>query len=110
MAQALRGTREPKRPPEGPKLRTATTPHPAAPECPRESGSNEHSPSRRHGPREGDDVAGGQNEGVSLPRAAWLVTVAGFVIAALLLLANGYLGYFLVLLSVAFAAGVNLLR
>lgn len=52
----------------------------------------------------------GQNEGVSLPRAAWLVTVVGFVIAALLLLGNGYLGYFLVLLSVAFAAAVNLLR
>ena len=47
---------------------------------------------------------------MSLARVAWLVTVATFVVAALLLLVNGYLGYFLVLLSVAFAAGVNLLR
>lgn len=54
--------------------------------------------------------AGGQNERVSLARAAWLATVAGFIVAALLLLVNGYFGYFLVLLAVAFAAAVNLLR
>ena len=47
---------------------------------------------------------------MSLARVAWLVTVAAFVIAAVLLLVNGYLGYFLVLLSVAVAAAVNLLR
>lgn len=110
MAQAPRGTTERKPPPEGPKLRTSTTPRAAQPERPRESGSDARFLSPARAPRKGDDSAGGQNERVSLPRAAWLVTVAGFVIAALLLLANGYLGYFLVLLSVAFAAGVNLLR
>ena len=47
---------------------------------------------------------------MSLAHVAWLVTVAAFVIAAVLLLVNGYLGYFLVLLSVAVAAAVNLLR
>lgn len=58
----------------------------------------------------GDAVEAGQNDGVTLARAAWLVTVTGFILAALLLLLNGYFGYFLVLLSVACAAGVNLLR
>ena len=32
------------------------------------------------------------------------------MVAALLLLLNGYFGYFLVLLAVAFSASVNLLR
>ena len=59
---------------------------------------------------EGDIGADGQNDQVSLARAAWLVTVAAFVVAALLLLLNGYFGYFLVLLAVAFAAAVNLVR
>lgn len=74
-----------------PKLRTSTTSRPTPRRAPAQAES-------------------GQNERVSLPRLAWLATVAGFVIAALLLLGNGYLGYFLVLLSVAFAAAVNLLR
>ena len=43
-----------------------------------------------------------------LSRIAWIVTVAICVIAAVLVLLNGYVGYFLVLLSVAAAAAVNL--
>jgi hypothetical protein len=46
---------------------------------------------------------------VSLPRISWLVTVAICVIAALLLLLNGYYGYAGVLLAVGAAAAVNLL-
>ncbi len=49
-----------------------------------------------------------QNTPVSLSRIAWLVTVFGFVVAALLLLLEGYVGYFGVLLAVAAAAAVNL--
>jgi hypothetical protein len=45
---------------------------------------------------------------VPLARLSWLVTVLGFVVAALLLLWNGYTGYSLVLLAVACAAAVNL--
>ena len=56
------------------------------------------------------DDSPGQNEVVSLARVAWVTTVIGFVVAALLLLLNGYFGYFLVLLAVAFSASVNLLR
>ena len=43
-----------------------------------------------------------------LSRIAWMVTVAACVIAAVLVLLNGYLGYFGVLLAVALAAAVNL--
>ena len=43
-----------------------------------------------------------------LSRIAWLVTVAACLIAAVLLLLNGYVGYFGVLLAVALAAAVNL--
>lgn len=43
-----------------------------------------------------------------LSRIAWLVTVGLALLAALLLLVNGYLGYFGVLLAVAAAAAVNL--
>lgn len=52
----------------------------------------------------------GQNSPVSLSRISWLVTVVGFLVAALLLVLNGYVGYFLVLLAVAAAAAVNLVR
>lgn len=45
---------------------------------------------------------------MSLSRISWLVTVLGFLVAAFLLLLNGYVGYFLVLLAVAAAAAVNL--
>ena len=44
-----------------------------------------------------------------LSRISWLVTVAICVIAALLLLLNGYYGYSGVLLAVGAAAAVNLL-
>ncbi len=45
---------------------------------------------------------------MSLARISWLVTVAICVIAALLLLIEGYQGYFGVLLAVGAAAAVNL--
>jgi hypothetical protein len=50
-----------------------------------------------------------QNEGVPLSRISWLVTVAICLLAALLLLINGYFGYSGVLLAVAAAAAVNIL-
>ena len=49
------------------------------------------------------------NSPVPLSRISWLVTVGLCLIIALLLLVNGYVGYFAVLLAVAAAAGVNLL-
>jgi hypothetical protein len=45
---------------------------------------------------------------VDLRRGAWLVTVLTFVVAAVLVFVNGYVGYMLVLLAVAAAAAVNL--
>jgi hypothetical protein len=45
---------------------------------------------------------------VPLDRIAWIVTVAVCVIAALLLLLSGYVGYAGVLLAVALAAAINL--
>jgi hypothetical protein len=50
----------------------------------------------------------GQNSHVPLSRISWLVTVAICLIAALLLLLNGYFGYSGVLLAVGAAAAVNL--
>ena len=44
-----------------------------------------------------------------LSRISWLVTVAICLIAALLLLLNGYYGYAGVLLAVGAAAAINLL-
>ena len=44
-----------------------------------------------------------------LSRISWLVTVAICLIAALLLLLNGYYGYSGVLLAVGAAAAINLL-
>ena len=43
-----------------------------------------------------------------LPRIAWLVTVAICVIASLILLLSGYIGYAGVVLAVALAAAINL--
>ena len=43
-----------------------------------------------------------------LSRIAWITTVAICLIAALLVLVNGYLGYFFVLLAVAASAAINL--
>jgi hypothetical protein len=45
---------------------------------------------------------------VPLSRIAWLVTVGICLIAALLVLINGYSGYAGVLLAVGIAASVNL--
>lgn len=45
---------------------------------------------------------------MSLQRISWLVTVGLCLIAAVLLLVEGYVGYFGVLLAVAAAAAVNL--
>jgi ABC-type Fe3+-siderophore transport system permease subunit len=50
-----------------------------------------------------------QYEGVPLSRVSWLVTVAVCLLAALLLLLNGYIGYSGVLVAVGAAAAVNLL-
>ena len=49
-----------------------------------------------------------QNTGVPISRISWLVTVGVCLIAALLLLLNGYYGYSGVLLAVGAAAAVNL--
>ena len=46
---------------------------------------------------------------VPLSRISWLVTVGICLIVALLLLLNGYLGYFAILLAVGAAAAVNLI-
>jgi hypothetical protein len=46
---------------------------------------------------------------VPLSRIAWVVTVGVCLVAALLLLLNGYYGYSGVLLAVGVAAAVNLL-
>ena len=45
---------------------------------------------------------------VSAPKIAWLTTVVLCLIAAVLLLVNGYTGYFGVVLAVGAAAAVNL--
>lgn len=44
-----------------------------------------------------------------LSRISWLVTVGICLLAALLLLVNGYVGYSAVLLAVGAAAAVNLI-
>ena len=43
-----------------------------------------------------------------LSKVAWIVTVVILLIAAILVLISGYLGYFGVLVAVALAAAVNL--
>ena len=43
-----------------------------------------------------------------LDRIAWITTVAICVIAAILVLVSGYVGYFFVLLAVGAAAAINL--
>jgi hypothetical protein len=45
---------------------------------------------------------------VPLPRLAWLLTVGACLIAALILLISGYIGYAGVALAVALSAGINL--
>jgi hypothetical protein len=46
---------------------------------------------------------------VPLPKIAWMTTVFVCVVASLILLLSGYLGYAGVALAVALAAGINLL-
>ncbi len=48
------------------------------------------------------------HSGVSLPKISWAVAVAAALIAAVLVLVNGYVGYFAVLLAIAASAAVNL--
>ena len=43
-----------------------------------------------------------------LPKIAWLVTVAICLIATVILLASGYIGYAGVVFAVALAAAINL--
>lgn len=50
-----------------------------------------------------------QNSPVSLARISWLTTVGICLVAALLLLLSGYVGYSGILLAVGAAAAVNLL-
>lgn len=45
---------------------------------------------------------------MSLPQISWLVTVGVCLVAAVLLLIEGYVGYFGCLLAVGAAAAVNL--
>ena len=45
---------------------------------------------------------------MTLPQASWLTVVVVCLVAALLLLINGYVGYFGILLAVAASAAVNL--
>ena len=53
-------------------------------------------------------ISGLSNSACPSQRISWLVTVGICLIAALLLLINGYSGYFGVLLAVGAAAAVNL--
>ena len=66
---------------------------------------------RRSAARSGVSVSAiaRQNSRVPLARISWLVTVGICLIAALLLLLDGYFGYSGVLLAVGAAAAVNLL-
>jgi hypothetical protein len=45
---------------------------------------------------------------VSLPQISWIVTVVLCIVAAILVLINGYVGYFAVFLAVAASAAINL--
>lgn len=49
-----------------------------------------------------------KNKPVNLARIAWLVTVVVCLIAVLILILQGYLGYAGVTFAVALAAGLNL--
>jgi hypothetical protein len=50
----------------------------------------------------------GQNKPVDLARISWLVTVGACLIAVLVLVIQGYIGYAGVTLAVAISAAVNL--
>lgn len=51
----------------------------------------------------------GDNAGVDLARIGWLTTVLACLVAAVLLLAQGYYGYGGVCLAVSAAAAINLI-
>jgi hypothetical protein len=55
-----------------------------------------------------EPVTEGQNSCVPLGQISWLITVVICIIAAILVLINGYVGYFAVLLAVAASAAINL--
>ena len=59
-------------------------------------------------PADSESAIWRQNSAVPLSRIAWIATVAICVIAALLVLLNGYVGYFFVLLAVGAAAAINI--
>jgi hypothetical protein len=56
----------------------------------------------------GSGAVGSQNKPVDLARVGWLVTVLGCLIAVLILVLQGYLGYAGVTFAVAVAAAINL--
>ena len=56
----------------------------------------------------GDVPAEGENATVELARIGWLATVVACMIAAVILLLQGYFGYGAVTLAVAFSAAINL--
>jgi hypothetical protein len=53
-------------------------------------------------------VPGGENRPVDLARVWWIVTVVACLVAVVILVLEGYLGYAGVTLAVAVAAAVNL--
>jgi hypothetical protein len=50
----------------------------------------------------------GQQTSADLARVAWTVTVLALLVAVLILVLQGYLGYAGVTLAVALSAGINL--
>ena len=52
--------------------------------------------------------AAGQNRPVDLARISWLITVGACLVAVLILVIQGYIGYAGVTLAVAICAAVNL--
>jgi hypothetical protein len=65
-------------------------------------------PDRRRRPGRTEIRLAGENRSVELQRAAWLVTVAACLIAVVILVLEGYLGYAGVTFAVAVAAAVNI--
>ena len=56
-----------------------------------------------------DDRPDGDNMGVDLARISWLLTVGVCLIAVLVLVLQGYLGYAAVTFAVALSAAINLI-
>jgi hypothetical protein len=59
-------------------------------------------------PADSESAIWRQNSAVPLSRIAWIATVAICAVAAVLVLLNGYVGYFFVLLAVGASAAINL--